>query len=110
MWARKSEGKPLLSITVSSRSEWRQALVFFIGCWVLLYLLLKRRRAFRKSMIAMLLVSQVLQLFVAALDLATLPTEEAGETLAILAITLIISGLWIAYLWRSRHVREVLTC
>jgi nicotinamide mononucleotide transporter len=40
MWSRKSEGKPVLSITTSSKRDWRNGLTFFFCCWVILYLLL----------------------------------------------------------------------
>jgi nicotinamide mononucleotide transporter len=40
MWSRKSEGKPVLSITTSSKRDWRNGLTFFFCCWVILYFLL----------------------------------------------------------------------
>jgi nicotinamide mononucleotide transporter len=40
MWSRKSEGKPVLSITTSSKRDWRNGLIFFFCCWVILYFLL----------------------------------------------------------------------
>jgi nicotinamide mononucleotide transporter len=42
MWARKKEGRKVLSISRSSSREWRLALGFFASCWILLYLLLHR--------------------------------------------------------------------
>src|SRR5580704_3955205 len=32
MWSRKSEGKPVLSITASSKRDWRNGLTFFFCC------------------------------------------------------------------------------
>ena len=40
MWSRKSEGKPVLSITTSSKRDWRNGVAFFFCCWVILYFLL----------------------------------------------------------------------
>jgi nicotinamide mononucleotide transporter len=42
MWAKKADGKKVLIITASSKREWRNSLLFFAGCWVILYLLLSR--------------------------------------------------------------------
>lgn len=41
MWARKTEGQPLLHITRSSRREWGLSLAFFGLCWVALFLILE---------------------------------------------------------------------
>jgi nicotinamide mononucleotide transporter len=40
MWSRKSEGKPVLFITASSKRDWRNSLIFFFCCWFILYFLL----------------------------------------------------------------------
>jgi len=40
MWSRKSDGRPVLHISVSSGREWLYALIFFFICWALLYQLL----------------------------------------------------------------------
>ena len=40
MWSKKSDGKKMLSITASSKTEWIIALLFFFVCWLVLYLLL----------------------------------------------------------------------
>jgi nicotinamide mononucleotide transporter len=42
MWARKMEGKSVLSITSSSKSDWVKSIIFFLGCWIVLYFLLSR--------------------------------------------------------------------
>jgi len=42
MWARKKEGKSVLSITSSSGSDWVKSIAFFLVCWVALYFLLSR--------------------------------------------------------------------
>ena len=42
MWSRKVEGKSLLKITSSSKTDWRNTWIFFFCCWVILYFLLSR--------------------------------------------------------------------
>ena len=42
MWARKTDGKKILTISVSSYKEWKNSFVFFAGCWIVLYFLLSR--------------------------------------------------------------------
>lgn len=42
MWSKKKDGKSALAITASSNRDWRNALIFFSACWVILYLLLSR--------------------------------------------------------------------
>jgi nicotinamide mononucleotide transporter len=42
MWSRKKEGKAVLRITSSSAKDWRNSLIFFFVCWILLYFLLIR--------------------------------------------------------------------
>ncbi|HEY4936267.1 MAG TPA: nicotinamide riboside transporter PnuC [Puia sp.] len=42
MWSRKTEGKPILHITASSKRDWINALIFFFICWAILYFLLRR--------------------------------------------------------------------
>jgi len=42
MWSKKNEGKKVLIITPSSKTDWRNSLLFFSGCWIVLYLLLSR--------------------------------------------------------------------
>ncbi|MDI3318817.1 nicotinamide riboside transporter PnuC [Pinibacter soli] len=41
MWARKKEGETVLHITKSSTKEWTHCLLFFVGCWVILFLVLR---------------------------------------------------------------------
>jgi nicotinamide mononucleotide transporter len=42
MWSRKTDGKKALIITGCSKRDWRNSLLFFTGCWIILYLLLSR--------------------------------------------------------------------
>jgi len=42
MWSKKSNGKTTLLITPSSKKDWRNAVIFFSVCWIILYLLLSR--------------------------------------------------------------------
>jgi nicotinamide mononucleotide transporter len=42
MWARKTNGKTTLSVTVSSNKERISSFAFFAGCWIVLYFLLSR--------------------------------------------------------------------
>jgi nicotinamide mononucleotide transporter len=42
MWSRKVEGKSLLKITSSSKTDWRNTWIFFFCCWIILYFLLSR--------------------------------------------------------------------
>ncbi len=42
MWAKKAEGEAGLKITASTASEWRNALLFFGGSWLLLWFVLSR--------------------------------------------------------------------
>lgn len=42
MWARKKEGQKQLSITGSDGRDWRNTLLFFVVCWVILYVVLKK--------------------------------------------------------------------
>lgn len=41
-WSKKSEGRKVLFITASTRQGWIHALVFFLVCWLFLYLMLSR--------------------------------------------------------------------
>ncbi len=41
MWSKKSGGKSILSITASTPRDWRNASLFFLTCWLLLYFILK---------------------------------------------------------------------
>ena len=41
MWARKKDGQVALHISASTRIDWRNSLLFFIVCWLLLFALLK---------------------------------------------------------------------
>lgn len=41
MWGKKKEGETVLHITKSNIKEWLWSLLFFAGCWVILYLVLK---------------------------------------------------------------------
>jgi nicotinamide mononucleotide transporter len=42
MWSRKTEGKKILIITASDKKDWTNSLLFFAGCWAVLFLLLSR--------------------------------------------------------------------
>ena len=42
LWAQKKEGKTLLKITKSNKKDWRNALLFFTACWIILYFALKK--------------------------------------------------------------------
>src|SRR5450631_1467344 len=42
MWSRKADGKKVLIITASSKKDWRDGIIFFLCCWVILYGLLSR--------------------------------------------------------------------
>ncbi|HCL83136.1 MAG TPA: nicotinamide mononucleotide transporter [Chitinophagaceae bacterium] len=42
MWSKKTDGKPALSVTASSKRDWRNTWIFFFSCWVILYFLLRR--------------------------------------------------------------------
>jgi nicotinamide mononucleotide transporter len=42
MWARKTDGKKVLTVTASSRKDWINSIIFFLVCWIVLYLLLSR--------------------------------------------------------------------
>lgn len=41
MWSKKSGGKTILSITASTPGDWRNASLFFLTCWLVLYFILK---------------------------------------------------------------------
>lgn len=41
LWARKEDGRQALSIRRSSAIEWRNSLIFFVLCWLLLYAVLR---------------------------------------------------------------------
>src|SRR5947208_916043 len=40
MWSKKSAGKPMLNITASTNRDWRNAIIFFVICWIALFFLL----------------------------------------------------------------------
>jgi nicotinamide mononucleotide transporter len=42
MWARKKDGHTALIITKSTGIDWRNALLFFSICWIILFILLKK--------------------------------------------------------------------
>jgi nicotinamide mononucleotide transporter len=42
MWSRKSDGRTVLAITASTKTDWQKAIIFFFTCWVILYFLLRR--------------------------------------------------------------------
>jgi nicotinamide mononucleotide transporter len=42
MWSKKTDGKSALSVTASSKRDWRNTWIFFFSCWVILYFLLRR--------------------------------------------------------------------
>ena len=75
------------------------------SAWALvnLILLVKRRRAFINSMIAMLVLNAVLLLVFAVI------TTDAGRiaySLLLPVTGLAIASLWVLYLTRSEHVRQ----
>lgn len=39
-WVQKKEGKKIITIQYSSKKEWMITLIFFIICWIILYLIL----------------------------------------------------------------------
>ena len=41
MWSRKKEGSEILHITKSNKKEWIQSIIFFIICWIILFVVLK---------------------------------------------------------------------
>jgi len=41
MWARKKDGHTALSITSSNKKDWLQAVLFFVVCWLILFMVLK---------------------------------------------------------------------
>jgi len=41
LWAKKDSGKDVLRITTSSSREWQQTIIFFVLCWLCLYLILR---------------------------------------------------------------------
>lgn len=41
LWTQKKEGGEILHISKSNAKEWRNALVFFAACWLVLYVILK---------------------------------------------------------------------
>jgi nicotinamide mononucleotide transporter len=42
MWSKKKDPSTNLVITKSSGSDWKNAILFFVGCWVVLYIVLSR--------------------------------------------------------------------
>jgi len=42
MWSKRSAGQPMLKITASSGRDWRKAIIFFVACWIVLFVLLSR--------------------------------------------------------------------
>jgi nicotinamide mononucleotide transporter len=40
MWAKKKDGKAALTITASTKEDWRNGILFFSVCWIILFLLL----------------------------------------------------------------------
>jgi nicotinamide mononucleotide transporter len=42
MWSTKADGKNKLVITASSTKDWKNSLLFFLACWIILYGLLSR--------------------------------------------------------------------
>ena len=42
MWSKKSNGQKALRITPSSNKDWRNSLLFFSACWIILFVLLSR--------------------------------------------------------------------
>ena len=41
MWAQKRTGNTILKITVSDKKDWRNSILFFAACFIILYLILK---------------------------------------------------------------------
>lgn len=42
MWSRKKEGSTVLIITKSNGKDWVNGVLFFAGCWVILFFILKK--------------------------------------------------------------------
>jgi nicotinamide mononucleotide transporter len=42
MWAQKNNGATSLQITASNGTDWRNAVLFFTACWLLLFIVLKK--------------------------------------------------------------------
>ena len=72
-----------------------------------LILLIKRRRAFINSMIALLAVNLVLLLVFTVIATTTADRGDFAASILVLATGLAITGLWVLYLVRSEHVRQV---
>jgi len=101
------------TLVMNGFPDGQSAAIFFgtlaVSIWSLinLYLLLKRRRAFPTSMTAMLGIGVAFGLLAAAAGLLFAPDNEGlGDLFSVVAGT-VTAALWIAYLLRSKHVREV---
>lgn len=105
--------RSLLEISLARETSSVLTIDWFAGIavstWALvnLILLIKRRRAFINSMIALLVVNFVLLLVFTAI--AATATDGGGiVALLLIPVTgLAIASIWVLYLVRSEHVRQV---
>ena len=79
-----------------------------VATWAIfnLYRLVKRRRSFLPSMVAFLAFNAGFTVLLNIEQCFSDPATQA-EALATMALSVVLAGLWISYLLRSRHVREV---
>jgi hypothetical protein len=84
--------------------EWYTQLL--MSCWALvnLVLLIKRRRLFIESMIALLAFNLLLSMLAIA---GASQTTSPGSWPVFFKLSLVTGILWIVYLARSQHVRKV---
>jgi hypothetical protein len=87
--------------------EWFVQLLISAWAIVNLVLLITRRRLFINSMIALFASNVILFLGFAIIQVTRGSTSEFGSWLLVSAIGAAIGALWIAYLFRSQHVRRV---
>lgn len=79
-----------------------------VATWAIfnLYRLVKRRRSFLPSMVAFLAFNASFTVLLNIEQCFSDPATQA-EALATMALSVVLAGLWISYLLRSRHVQEV---
>lgn len=79
-----------------------------VATWAIfnLYRLVKRRRSFLPSMVAFLAFNAGFTVLLNIEQCFSDPATQA-EALATMALSVVLAGLWISYLLRSRHVQEV---
>jgi hypothetical protein len=75
---------------------------------VALVLLLRRKRAFIPVMAGLLIINVLLGLVIYILVLASgVDVPDRGLLHLAMLGSIAIAGLWLAYLWKSEHVRKV---